>query len=798
MRLKVVINGTPFHYGLARLSYKPLAYTGLFRDLPDVPCVDYSGGVLNSSYDSLSEPGRMGRSQRPGIYIHPQTCAGGTMTLPFISNENWITPATIHPGEEISQVYSSELTFRAMGEITLEQFVELRSAASGSNQSVNIAIYAWADDIKFAGPSTTFTLQSLELQAGDEYMPDGVISSVASAIACSARALSYVPVIGIYAKATEYAANATAAIARLFGYTNPPLLEDIRSVKITQLPNLANTQMSKHSEKLTLDPRNELTIDPRTIGHDNVDELSIAYLASRESYVTQAVWATTDSKGTILQTINVSPQNVIIESGTGGYAIQQTPLSFISQLYDHWRGDIIYRFAFPASQYHRGRVRITYEPQPYPDGSFAFDHVKQFNEVVDLSQTTDFEFRVPYLGRSAFRKVLSRPTDPNWAINYPGNYNDRHHNGVVTVSVMTELSSPFIGADINFAIFVRGADNFELAEPSKFIVSEETHGTLPTVLSPYGYVLQADDITLPGQKEADGLATVQSTPGDNSLLVYMGESVRSVRDLFHRTTRYMTINGSTNNNPTLTGIIINYFVTYLPRFPIFIGQRLINPYSSLVTNLHETSNNLAYNFVHTPVYSHVTTAFVGWRGSIEYRAADLGSASYNGNTYSPCATIEISRCHNNNMSSDLGPHVYQNLIDNADSTIPFGDFQNIANSASAGMSLLRQNGVSGMAASAARVDPVCTAIAPMYSDKRMYSANPNAQGSPYCCVQLSDAASSGDSIRIDYTILASNKISTQIDVYTMAGPDYTPFFFLNVPTMYVADSLPTPLQFTQS
>ena len=143
-------------------------------------------------------------------------------------------------------------------------------------------------------------------QATDEY-GTGPISRPAGIVAKAAGALSKVPGIGMYALATQMAASTVSGIASMFGYSRPITLADIQPYKPTYLGNMANTNVPDTSQKLTLDAKQELTVDPRVMGLGSTDEMTIKSIAQRESFLTQFGWAVSDSAETLLWNSEVSP-----------------------------------------------------------------------------------------------------------------------------------------------------------------------------------------------------------------------------------------------------------------------------------------------------------------------------------------------------------------------------------------------------------------------------------------------------------------------------------------------------------
>ena len=242
-----------FHYGRALMGYNPWSAVDdltVTRDFLEVDMVQLS--------------------QKPKVFINPTTNSGGEMLLPFFYNKNYVS--------------LPQLEYRDLGEMYLKSFDILRHA-NGGDDPVNMTVFAWAEDVTLAMPTSAYTVQSgkrMQMNSGDEY-GKGIISSTASAIADAAGALADAPVIGPYARATEMCARTGADVASHFGYSRPPVISDIQLYKPNPTGNLANTDAADAVNRLTLDSKQELTVDSRTVGLDGTDHMDIKSIVTRES-----------------------------------------------------------------------------------------------------------------------------------------------------------------------------------------------------------------------------------------------------------------------------------------------------------------------------------------------------------------------------------------------------------------------------------------------------------------------------------------------------------------------------------
>jgi hypothetical protein len=255
LHMKVLISGTPFHYGRALVSYNPLS------GFDQVTIERGLGGALDADL--------VGASQKPHIFLNPTLNAGGVLEIPYFYKENYIplTQGGITDG---------------LGEVVFRSFGNLRHTDVGNPVTINV--YLWATDVTLTMPTSrdlpALPSQSGVMNSGDEY-GQGIISKPASAIAKAAGMLKSIPLIRPYARATEIVATGVGDVARLFGYSRPAVITDPNIMKPVPLGNVANVDAADTVYKLTLDSKNEVTVDPRVTGLEGRDEMSVVDYVKR-------------------------------------------------------------------------------------------------------------------------------------------------------------------------------------------------------------------------------------------------------------------------------------------------------------------------------------------------------------------------------------------------------------------------------------------------------------------------------------------------------------------------------------
>lgn len=528
LHVKMVVSGTGFHYGRALVSYNPL----YGRD--DV-----------TTQRSFLQSDLVAASQKPHFFINPTTNAGGQLDLPFFYPDNYLSLTRGTDAQE-------------MGEVTIKSFDSLRHANGGTG-NVTVTVYAWASDVVLAMPtsvnllSTNFTPQSGKMNSGDEY-GKGIISKPATAIARAAGQLTSVPAIAPYARATQMTAMAIGEVATHWGYSRPAIVSDIVKIKPNPTGNMANTDASEALSRLTLDSKQELTIDSRTVGLDGEDQMDVARFCQRESYLDTFTMDETQSPDALLWNSKVTP--VLFRSEVASNPIIElhpTPMCMMSVPFEKWQGSIKYRFQIVKSNFHKGRLLVRWDPRSH---SSTVEYNTTYSRVVDLGEEDDFEICIgwgqkePFLDLDEMGSTLSGP--PYSSFGRYASDNSAQYNGVLEVAVLNSLVSPAISSPISINVFVSACDDIKFGQPTadkltKYSLFREPLGR--STFTPQSGEI-SDGSAIAGTSEgatdvpvgADSIAPIAKTTevADQTMNVFFGESVSSLRQLFRRYIKHRT------------------------------------------------------------------------------------------------------------------------------------------------------------------------------------------------------------------------------------------------------------------
>lgn len=422
------INGSPFRYGAILASYRPLFSTvkryqqtesdNITRYYP-VPNAEFSGGHILE--DGVSDPGYQAtgasssqnvtpsggtvftllpRSQRQHVYLDVASSRGGKMILPFI-----------HPKEAL------QLDFCSL------------QYGSEFNKYRNRSYFMRSLD----GMGTIFLESLHDLRNLQTATTNGVQLQV------------YVKPIGV----KVWLASATASYDQQGLST---MLSNFWSSSKTPTPVASNSQVVILNDK-----------------HDQGEKPTIQGFASRECLLSMCTWATSDGTNTALLGIPVHPMHRYFQAYSSTISPNMnrmilTPAAFVAMNYRFWRGTMKINLRVIGTQYHKGRLRVTWEPdlasynsvnaatgasiEPLDplSQSFLWDisTSSEVNFTVGFGATTD-RLNVPPLesvgipyDRSVFLGPVASFNTNNFTLD---NFRD-YCNGILMVHVENKLQAP--------------------------------------------------------------------------------------------------------------------------------------------------------------------------------------------------------------------------------------------------------------------------------------------------------------------------------------------------------------------
>lgn len=731
LRMKFMINGTPFHQGRVLVSYTPLTCQHTFS-------------AASAPFDQ-----NIHLSQRQRIFLDPTTSQGGVLKLPFFWKNAYF-----------DVVGSRDTAYDDVGTTRLVEISPLDSVGT-TVEPLTITVQMWAEDVCLCVP-TALNAQakkgrgkplSVRARSNEQEEENFKPSHVASAVAQAAGAFQNIPVIGPFAKATEMAATGVGDFLSLFGLSKPVQIDDVNAMRPLAYENMATSRGKDHVEKLTFDPKYELTIDPRTVGLPPVDEMTFKRFIAQESYIGKFTWSIADAADTTLYEFQCIPNASMTGSSTGigpgtCFQLHLSSLAYLANLYQYWKGTLKFRFMIVASNFHRGRLAFTYDPCVNQAGSATTYPVK-YTEIVDLASGRDFEIEIGWTQQRAYKQV-----DPNPLVIHSGTsvgYLNDYSNGILSVKVFNVLTAPN-ATDVEIAVFVSGGDDMKFIAPVQI---PQWSVWAPQADTSRGPKMDMHECSENDPNEARVLSLVETSASEGEALIFSGEHNESLRELLKRYTFFSSRRIFDGGSSSVGDSIIWWY--QLPSYGGFYG------YDPECAYQHpgQAGGNHPFSMTGMHYFHYFVMCYAAYRGSTRFKLSVDGAPHICENTATregiPTGTNEVQKI------------TWQALVGAADSDIRYQYAQRYT-TASRGVALTQTS-----------LQPILGFESPFYSPYRFQEATTNA---------LSDNSSPArrNSIAVRGTIydVGSGAIELNtMEVWFSCGEDMTFFNFIGTPEMYL-------------
>lgn len=328
-------------------------------------------------------------------------------------------------------------------------------ATDGANvQTADLAAWIWFEDVQFAAPSVPqMAIGKSEKKAADEAKPVSTMLLASSRVVSS---MGFIPMLSSYIEPVSWALKSMSTVAAAFGYSKPSVAPSPTVVSNQFNRYLATADGPDLGIPMGLSCENEVQkID--TISARLEDEMSFNFLKKVETLVFTQTWSTGDIAGTPYPfgANGFSPAyfftsgSLTVGSHTANFNVGP-PIWYLSQLFTFWRGSFEVVIRFAKTEFHTGRLLITWTPTILTTGAAIPTPATSsysLREIVDLKYTSEITLKLPYL--------------------LPFNYvNMSQPSGQFQISVLTELKAPETCAqNVQMLLFLKGGDDFEFAAP---------------------------------------------------------------------------------------------------------------------------------------------------------------------------------------------------------------------------------------------------------------------------------------------------------------------------------------------
>jgi len=573
MHLKIVVNGSPFHYGKLIMAYEPMPIYATTTDpiLEQVLQLPYVGVDITASQGAILAYD----------LIHPF----GAIDLTDLDN----------PLNIVDKIIIRSLgPLRALGDTT---------------DSVNYNVYAWMTNVSLSLPTirniSNLTEQSEYAITNAQQAPSANVGSIMG---------NMVVRIKPYAKAAYNAIGVGLQIASAFGFSRPSNPPEIKHIMNKPYGNMSQFNVTDTSTKLALDSKNEVTVDPSVCGFGSLDEMTIVSLGKREMLLASFDWNSNRARRDMLQHWAVTP----CYAAPSGTSYVCAPAFYAAVPFRYWRGTVKYRIEVIASPFHRGMLRIVYDPiDDLLEANVAGtkDDNAIYSHIMDITQNKNYEFCVGMGNNKNYLRTLAIEDAQQVAagnVDLSGARSRFNFSGYVGVQVALPLTSTASSGggvgNVTVNVYMSMSDDFEVAD----VVGDAMQGWTPLAVeqSEDKVVMEASGGLVDYMSPTSACLNMVDEFVDDGRLasIHFGEKITSIRQVLKRFTHYgVSAQSKTSGDQALN------FITTMPSFPPYFGR-------SAVANYVFGRNN---SNVRTSFLNWYAPAFLGWRGSIRWKIATI-------------------------------------------------------------------------------------------------------------------------------------------------------------------------------
>jgi hypothetical protein len=603
MVLTIQVNATRFMQGLLIISYCPM----------------YS--QLSATRAAITSSNLIMRTQLPHTTFDVSTDTEVSLAVPYVF---------VKPYLEIPNIGFNNLD--DLGQFSISVYSPLVTVSGDTSVTVNVWAHLEDVDLEFPGVMISQSGRPVrrtkagKTTTGGSSVSDreltsvglGPVSSMFSKISGVSNVLSSIPALSAVASPTSWLTAILSNAAAAAGWSNPSQSSPVAKMMPQRLAYSANVNGVDNSAKLAAFADNEVEVLPGFGGTDD-DELSIKRMVQRGAYFTRINMDTSLASGSRFAQINIAPialcQNSDVTittptSKTASFWIN-TPLSYVVNMFQMWRGSICLKFRIVKTEFHTGRILVAFSPGKQSYAPTTIDQTTSlYREVFDIADSNEFNICVPYVSTLPW-------TDYSGSIGYLNFF-----------MLSTLRCPPTVSSTITLVVEVSGGDDMEFAIPRPYpngipcsaILTAQ--GPSPSLTQADFDAFMADHYPRPMISQGLGVNELsKDEPADMTMMpggfggcrmgngdlsphrFCVGEAILSLRHLLKRAVLFMHV--STNATPQ---------------------EITPDPFSIFLPNFHPAGNSLN-DFYTVDYYSAIGACFAMSRGGVRLKAWQPGDDS---------------------------------------------------------------------------------------------------------------------------------------------------------------------------
>jgi len=292
----------------------------------------------------------------------------------------------------------------------------------------------WNDKSYAKKPDKIFAQMSLEIK---QLKDNATISQGIGQVSEGLSTMSRIPILGnLFTKPAWISAQASN-IFKMLGFSKPTIQGLPCESKLRGQTHMNNYDGADASHKMALSAENQIETKSGLAG-TSADEMDLSHVLSIPNYWDRFSWDTTAVTGTQLWNNYVTPMKIKSYSVDVTDRFRCTHMGYVANTHGYWRGSIVYTFKFVKTQFHSGRIQISFIPFYFNStiSSGEVDVSRSQKMIVDLRTSTEVSFTVPYVSTRPWMFCV-RPEASWLGANNVNMYNAV--TGIVRVQVLNQL-----------------------------------------------------------------------------------------------------------------------------------------------------------------------------------------------------------------------------------------------------------------------------------------------------------------------------------------------------------------------
>lgn len=418
VKLRLVVNATPFHSGLLKLSY--------------FPCENIlSNEALMHTYN------RMTISQLPGPYLDISNNAV-ELTVPYVSPTSHIERDNPSGGAV------------SWGKIYLD-IMEILRTGTGSS-TINYTLWMSLENVELSGqiqPQMASKGRKLRGNVVDIESNEGQgpLTKILGSGANLAKSVSSIPSLAPLATPVYWALAAARAAAQTLGWSKPTITSAVHYHALGNGFYSNNCDGGDTSLPLSLSADNKIaTILDATPGGQ--DEMSMAYINSRWSYWLDFQFGHLKASGDQLFNTSIIPTTMVQSFTLGAVSVfTSPPCSIASQFTQYYRGSFDVRLRAIKTGYHTGTIAVVFVPGKNVTTPSYNDTAYCYRQIIDIQDGNEWCFNLPYLIPQSYLE------------------NTESIGSLIIYCVNPIIAPSTVSADIDMFMEIRGGSDLEYQVP---------------------------------------------------------------------------------------------------------------------------------------------------------------------------------------------------------------------------------------------------------------------------------------------------------------------------------------------